>query len=113
MINPLTFVFQDRWVVNNFSHHSSVTAILQHPQWPTLQLRRKISRLLTLFKIIHQEYPLSIPPYFTTMERFTRLDILFYLIQPRTHTKTAFIRKHRGIEITYTVPSNMIKLNNI
>jgi len=75
-----------RWVVNNFSCHSSVTAVLQHLQWPTLQLRRKISKLQTLFRIIHQEYPQSIPSYFTPMKRSTRLYHPRHFILPNSFT---------------------------
>ena len=62
-----------RWVLNDFNRFSSVTAILQHLSWPSLQLRRKIFRLQALFKIIHQDYSLSIPPHFISMTSSTRL----------------------------------------
>ena len=49
-----------RWVLNDFNRFSSVTAMLQHLSWPSLQLRRKISRLQALFKlyikIIHCQF---------------------------------------------------------
>ena len=61
-----------RWVLNDFSRYSSVTDMLQQLSWPTLQVRRRICRLQTLFKIINNECPLSIPSYYLEMERTTR-----------------------------------------
>ena len=61
-----------RWVLNDFSRYSSITIMLKQLSWPSLQVRRKICRLQTLFKIIHNEYPLSIPSYYLEMERATR-----------------------------------------
>ena len=58
-----------RWVLNDFSRYSSVTNMLQQLSWPSLQVRRKICRLQTLF---HNEYLLSIPSYYLEMERATR-----------------------------------------
>jgi len=49
--------------------YSSVTDMLQQLSWPTLQVRRKICRLLTLF---NNESPLTIPSCYLQMERATR-----------------------------------------
>ena len=103
-----------RWVVNNFSRHSSVTAMLQHLQWPTLQLRRKISRLQTLYRIIHKEYPLSVPSYFTSMKRSTRLYHPKRFILPNSFTnahQNSFYPK--TLRDWNNLPSNIIELNNI
>ena len=75
-----------RWVLNDFNRFSSVTAMLQHLSWPSLQLRRKISRLQALFKIIHQDYSLSIPPHFISMTRSTRLYHPHRFILPNSST---------------------------
>jgi len=56
-----------RWVYNDFSTYSSVTDMLQQLSWPTLQVCRKICRLLTL----NNESPLTIPSYYLQMERAT------------------------------------------
>ena len=53
-----------RWVLNDFIRYSSVTHMLHQLSWPSLQVCHKIiCRLQTLFKIIHQEYSLSISIY--------------------------------------------------
>ena len=58
-----------RWVLNDCSRYNSVTNMLQQLSWPSLQVRCKICRLQILFKIIYNEYPFSIPPYYLEMER--------------------------------------------
>ena len=65
---------------------SSVTAIMQRLSWQSLLARRKIARLQIIFKIIHQESPLSIPTYFTAMERSTRLYHSRRFILPHSST---------------------------
>ena len=42
-----------RFVLNDYSHHSSVTNMLSRLQWDSLELRRKKSRLHMLYKSIH------------------------------------------------------------
>ncbi|KAK7087818.1 hypothetical protein V1264_021822 [Littorina saxatilis] len=39
-----------RWVVNRHRKTSSVDAMLEHLQWPTLQDRRRRARLITMYK---------------------------------------------------------------
>jgi len=98
-----------RWVLNNFSHHSSVTVMLQHLQWPTFQFRRKVSRLQILLKIINQDYPLSVPPYFISMERSTRLYHPRCFILPNSSTYA-----HQNSFYPKTLRDwTIIELNNI
>jgi len=102
-----------RWVLN-FSRHSSVTVMLQHLQWPTLQLRQKVSRLQILFKIINQDYPLSVPSYFIPMERSTRLYHHRRFILPNSSTcahQNSFY--HKTLRDWNNLPSDLIELNNI
>ena len=43
-----------RWVMNDYSWYSSVSAILHSLNWPSLQLRRRISRLQTFYKATYK-----------------------------------------------------------
>ena len=43
---------------------SSVTQVLDKLPWPTLQTRRRMSRLETLHKIFHKQLAISIPSYY-------------------------------------------------
>ena len=61
------------WVLNDFSWYSPVSAMIDYLSWPTLDLRREISRLQTLDNIINEHYSLAIPPRFISMGRSTRL----------------------------------------
>ena len=60
--------------------------MLQQLSWTSLQVHHEICRLQTLFKIIHNEYPLSIPSYYLEMERGTGqyhpIDVTFFLLHP-------------------------------
>ena len=103
-----------RWVLNDFSRFSSVTAMIQHLSWPSLQLQQKISRLQIIFKIIHQDYSLSIPSYFISMTRSTRLYHPHCFILPNSstysHQKSFF---SRSIKDWNNLPSTIIECNNI
>ena len=94
-----------RWVLNDFNRFSSVTAMLQHLSWPSLQPRRKISRLQALFKILHQDYSLSIPPHFISMTDYITHIVLFYQTHPPIHTNRAFSPDQLRIGTTYHLPS--------
>ena len=43
-----------RWVMNDYSWYSSVSAMLHSLNWPSLQLRRRISRLQTFYKATYK-----------------------------------------------------------
>ena len=59
-------------VLNDFNRYSSVTSMIQHLSWPSLQLQRKITRLQTLFNYDNASRLLTIV-YFISMEKSTRL----------------------------------------
>ena len=53
-----------RWVLNDYGRFSSVSSMLDQLKWPTLQVRRKLSRLQILHKIHYQQLSLQIPHYY-------------------------------------------------
>ena len=82
------------WVLNDYSRLSSVTSMLDQLSWPTLQARRKLSRLLTLHKIFYQHLALSIPR--TTYQQHDQRDstihcTISYLTHPLQHTSCLVI----------------------
>ena len=103
-----------RWALNNFNRHSSVSAMLQQLSWPSLQSRRKIFRLQTLFKIIHHDYSLLIPSYYLTMERSTRQYHPRRFILPFSKT-TSYQQSfyYRTIHNWNDLPPNIIELDDI
>ena len=53
-----------RFVTNNYKRtEGTVTDILSKLEWPSLQQRRKDSRLITMYKIHHQDIAITIPDY--------------------------------------------------
>ena len=52
-----------RFTCNRYHNTSSVSDMLEHMQWPTLQLRRIQTRLVVFYKIIHHQlaiYPTNL-----------------------------------------------------
>ncbi len=52
-----------RYITNDFSCHSSVTAMMQHLEWQTLETRRQQARLMMFYCIIHDLVDISANPY--------------------------------------------------
>ena len=75
-----------RWVMNDYGRLSSVTSMLNQLSWPTLQIRRKLSRLQTLHKIFNQQISLIIPPYYLPTSRSTRQYHPLHYILPHVST---------------------------
>ena len=75
-----------RWVLHDYSRYSSVTSMLQHLNWPTLETRRKISRLQILYKALHDSIALPIPSYYQSKLRSTRHHHPKYFIVPYSAT---------------------------
>ena len=77
-----------RWVMNDYSWYSSVSAMLHSLNWPSLQLRRRISRLQTFYKATYKLSVLSIPSYFLPAQRLTRHYHPLYYIVPCSRTNS-------------------------
>ncbi len=61
-----------RYVMNDFSCHSSVTAMMQHLEWQTLETTRQQARLMMFYRIIHDLVDISANPYLTPAPLTTR-----------------------------------------
>ena len=48
-----------RYTLNQYSYQSSVSAMLQHLSWPTLQQRRNLASVTMLYKLQHQLVSIS------------------------------------------------------
>ena len=89
-----------RFIANDHRKTTSVTALLDKFELPTLQQRREASRLSMMYKIHHREVAVSIPEYYTPpktssvktrhqhSEQYTiitpRTDAYKYSFYPRT-----------------------------
>ena len=71
-----------RWVLNNYGRFNSVTSVLDHLSWPTLQTHRKLSRLHTFYKLFYHQLLLSIAPYYLSAIQSTRQYHALHYILP-------------------------------
>ena len=87
-----------RFVIGNYSKTSgTVTNILQQLNWPTLEQRRKESRLINLYKIQHENIAI---PFFSTRYCFAtllsiKLDVDVYVFRLQ-------IKERFSVDITVT-----------
>lgn len=61
-----------RYVTNRYHNTSSVDTMLQHLQWPTLEERRKTSRLTLLYKISNNEVNINADHKLLPPDRLSR-----------------------------------------
>ena len=54
-----------RWVMSDYSRESSVSAMIHHLAWSTLQSRRQVARLTMLHKAIYVNEAIQITSYFS------------------------------------------------
>ena len=67
-----------RWSLCNYDRYSSVTLMQHQLSWQNLQQRRKIARLLLLYKALYDHIALQIPPYYTLSYSNTRANHQFH-----------------------------------
>ena len=60
-----------RWTLDNYTRQASVSEMLTHLGWRSLEQRRNDSRLCLFYKIIHGLVALDLPPY---VEHATRIS---------------------------------------
>ena len=77
-----------RWVLSDYSYHSSVSTMLKQLSWLSLAKRRKQRRLNLFYQIMQGELGLSLPEYYHFITRHTRYHHPFHLIVPSTNTTT-------------------------
>ena len=66
---------------------------MQHQlNWQNLQQRRKVARLLLLYKALYDHIALQIPPYYTLSYSNTRANHQFSFIHPSTKNKFLYVQ---------------------
>jgi len=71
-----------RWVLFNYSYYS-VTDMLIHLKWPTLQERRHVNNLSQFHKIVHQPTPsIQLPSYILPTQFPTRVIYQLCCLDP-------------------------------
>ena len=61
-----------RFVVSDYDHSISISGILDHLNWPSLAIRRQVSRLVMFYKIVHRYVALDLPNEITLFNTITR-----------------------------------------
>jgi len=85
-----------RWVLSDYSYHSSVNAMLHQLRWLPLAKRRKYQRLNLFYQVVHGLVGLSLPEYIDFNSRNTRNHHPFHLVIPPPCTYLVFF--HRPTE---------------
>ena len=100
-----------RWVLNDYGQFSSVSSKLS---WPTLQSRRKLSRLHTLHKVFYHQLSLSIPPYYLSAIQPTRqyYHPLYYILpcSPMTAHQSSYFP--RTVSDWNKLPTHLIEITD-
>ena len=74
------------WVLSDYSRDTSVTSLLLSLNWLTLQQRRLSSRLTLFYKIVNNQLPMTLPPYYLRMQYHTRQYHQDHYIVPQSNT---------------------------
>ena len=102
-----------RWATSNCSRFNSVSNILQSLTWPTLELRRKISRLSFFQSIIYNLSPVHLPGYCNITNRPTRqyhsLHIIILYTATSASQRSLFPQTIKDWNL---LPAYLIEINN-
>ena len=77
-----------RYVMNNYQQRSSVTAMIEELEWPSLERRRTTGQLTMLYKIINNTVDIPTTPYFTYNRSRTRANHIHKINHIGTKTDT-------------------------
>ena len=88
-----------------YSYHmySSVNAMLQDFNWPTLQYHHQRARLSLFYKSEHNLIALETPPYYQSLTIFQttiHLDYIINHIHPSANTNSYTYSFFRGVELS-------------
>ena len=61
-----------RFVSNDYGRTSSVTEIMSHVGWDTLQKHRDLARLIMMYRVLHKLVDIPVQPYLTPSTSLTR-----------------------------------------
>ena len=88
--------------------------MLNNLNWPTLSLRRKISKLQIFYKAIHNLTALPIPDYFLHTTQFTRnYHSLHYVIPSSNSDSYKFSFFPSVIRAWNNLPISLIETNSL
>ena len=101
-----------RFVMNDFSQFSSVTSMLNHLSWPTLEQRRNYFKLLMLFKLIHGLVAIPSITLIPMASRTRGHSHRYYIPPVRTETYLhSFLPS--AIKLWNNLPQSLTEISNI
>ena len=103
-----------RWVLSDYSYHSSVSSMLKQLNWLSLAKRRKQQKLNLFYQIMNGEIGLSLPDRCHFTNKHTRQHHPFHLIIPPTNT-ISYITSYLPTTIWEwnLLPPPLIKVNSL
>ena len=102
-----------RWVCNDYSTYSSVTAMIEQLGWVTLRERRKVARLSFFHDVVYGSSVVDIPQHFLKTTRHTRHQHPLHFIHPSANT-TAYQNSYfpRTISDWNLLPISLIEMTD-
>ena len=103
-----------KWVLSDYSYHSSVSSVLKQLNWLPLAKRRKQQRLNLFYQIMNGEIGLSLPDRYHFTNKHTRQHHPFHLIIPPTNT-TSYMTSYfpRTIWEWNLLPPPLMEVNSL
>ena len=102
-----------RFVVSDYDYSSSISNILNQLDWPSLAIRRQVSRLVMFYKIVHQYVALELPNKIVLFNTITRGHNMKY----RTPFYRVDVYKNSFYPVTIrlwnTLPKDIIYSNSL
>ena len=80
-----------RWTLDNYSRQASVTEMLNHLGWRSLEQRRDDSRLCLFYKIIYGLVAIDLPPYVEHPTRISQKNS-HPLVYRQIHTRVDYYK---------------------
>ena len=102
-----------RFVVSDYDYSSSISSILNQLVWPSLAIRRQVSRLVMFYKIVHQYVALELPNEIVLFNTITRGHNMKY------HTPFCRVDVYKNsfypvtIRLWNTLPKDIIYSNSL
>ena len=101
------------FVMNNYFQISSISNMLLHLNWNSLETHCKFLRLQMLHKIIHTHVDITLPSYVTYRSRYTRSKHFKFIKIGSTVDAYKYSFFPSMIRLWNTLPENIIICKNV
>jgi hypothetical protein len=101
-----------RFVTNNYDPRASVTILLQDLNWPTLQYRRQLAKLIMMYRITYHLIGIPSITFLIPSRSGTRGHNILYL-QPSTRVLAYQYSFHSTIRVWNNLPQTLVSSGSI